>query len=206
MNGHVRPGTRRRVQHALLWLLACLALSGCWFEVRFTDEDQLRLDPRFHGRWTATLENKPVDIQIASGRGCGLLQLIAEDETYRICSIVSAGDHAVLALHELKSEITAVHEYSLVLAHWQSAQGFELIAVDADVVLQALAWPQQRELRNAECETAEPQKQSGSGCTRFVLTAAALETSAAQLSSLYAAQRTAEKVPELPRFVRVHGK
>lgn len=174
----------------LCGLLALFLLAGCGPTVRFVDESGLRMDPRMAGRWVAVAPKKEerMEVQIAGGSGCGLLQIMAETETYRLCVVASAGDYAVLASTELDTDPQpgAANLYNLTLAHWMGPDEIGSVSGKSNEVLAALGWPAQPE--QGESCRAKPESERDA-CTVYVVDLAALpRVDAAALERAYRAE------------------
>lgn len=163
---------RRSMARLLVLLPLLLALAGCWFTVRFTDDAALRLEPRFAGRW----QTPDGELQIAAGPGCGYLQVIADDDSLRLCSLGSAGDYTLVALYELDDEAVAGadREYTLGVARWYHADRMGLAMADAVQVLDGLQIRYQRESRDPDCAGKPVAEQQEWKCSRALLDPAAV--------------------------------
>jgi hypothetical protein len=170
---------------ALLFLSVCL--SGCWFVVRFVDDLSLTLDSRFHGRWQ--LIDGSGELVIAQAKGCALVQFIADDDLLRLCSLGSAGDYVLIAMHDLRdtSAVASAREYTLGVARWHSADRMGLVMLDGKVTLDELGVPYSNEQRDPDCSTRPADEQAQSACTRLLLDTQQITAPAATtLASLYA--------------------
>lgn len=166
----------------LLWL--CVCLSGCWFVVRFVDDQSLTLDKRFHGRWK--LADGSGELVIAHGAGCAIVQFIADDELLRLCSLATADDYVLTAFYDM-SDDRAVREYTLGVARWYSADRVGLVMLDGKVALDELTAPYALELRDAQCSTRDVSEQEQAACSRLLLDVTQLPPpSTTALAKLYA--------------------
>lgn len=170
----------------IAWLSCCL--SGCWFVVRLVDDQSLHLDPRFHGRWQTA--DGSGELVITAGRGCSLVQMLAENGLLRLCSLGAGGDYVLTAFHELGESGTAelaAREYTLVVARWYGLDRLGLVMVDAKVALAELDAPHVLEIRDPACAARSDKEQQQPACTRLVLDPAQLSVpSQHTLAALYA--------------------
>lgn len=162
----------QRVIRVCVLLALSLCLSACWFVVRFADDSQLRLDPRFFGRWQ--LADGSGELVIASSRGCSLVQFIAEDDSLRLCSLGQAGDYVLTAFHDLNAPNDGAREYTLGVARWYTADRLGLVMLDGKVTLDELSAPYVNERRDPDCAQREPEDQAKSSCTRLLIDVAQL--------------------------------
>lgn len=138
----------------------CVWLTGCGPAVRFTDDSALTLNPRLAGRWLAQSEKERAELQIAAGRACGLVQMMGEEESFRLCSIAAAGDYMVLAAHELGAAPGSPRRYLLWLLRWHTEERISVVALDIPAAPEALDWSG-RPVMTAECAAKPAPEQRG---------------------------------------------
>lgn len=174
-----------RRHRGLLCAVCFLLLTGCGPAVRFTDDSALALSPRLAGRWLAQSEKERAELQIAAGRSCGLVQMMGEEESFRLCSIVAAGDYMVLAAHELGDAPEAPRPYLLWLLRWHSKHRVSVVALDVPAGPEALGWTG-RPVMSAECAAKPVSEQRG--CADLEVDPGRLPTADAErLAALYRA-------------------
>jgi hypothetical protein len=110
-------------------------LAGCGPGLLFTDDTRLAIYGSLGGRWVSENGKERVELQITSGggQGCALLQIVGESETYRLCSLNTAGAYQTLVAHELQDEALPGPERRYYVWHlkWLGEHRIGAVQMDA---------------------------------------------------------------------------